>query len=40
MKKITFLFLFTSFISFAQWNQLGADIDGLVANEHQVLQTI
>ncbi|WP_445719594.1 T9SS type A sorting domain-containing protein [Flavobacterium sp.] len=33
MKKITFLFLFTSFISFAQWNQLGADIDGLVANE-------
>lgn len=33
MKKITCLFLFTSFISFAQWNQLGADIDGLVANE-------
>jgi hypothetical protein len=33
MKKINCLFLFTSFISFAQWNQLGADIDGLVANE-------
>ena len=34
MKKITFLiFLFTSLFSFSQWNQLGADIDGLVANE-------
>lgn len=33
MKKITFLFLFCSFISFAQWNQLSSDIDGLVANE-------
>lgn len=33
MKKITFLLLFTTFISFGQWNQLGSDIDGLVANE-------
>lgn len=34
MKKITlYVFLFSSFISFAQWNQLGTDIDGLVANE-------
>ncbi|RXR31867.1 T9SS type A sorting domain-containing protein [Flavobacterium piscinae] len=28
MKKITLLFLLTSFVSFAQWNQIGLDIDG------------
>ncbi|WP_339836788.1 hypothetical protein, partial [uncultured Flavobacterium sp.] len=33
MKKITLLLLFTSFISFGQWSQLGSDIDGFAANE-------
>jgi hypothetical protein len=33
MKKITLFLLFTSFITTAQWNQLGTNINGQATNE-------